>query len=95
MIRSELIARVGQQNPHLTTEESEAVVRTILNRVSDALANGDRVEIRGFGTSSTMGLPGRQARNPRTGMATTVPVRTHVHFRPGKAMQARLNLENT
>jgi integration host factor subunit beta len=93
MIRSELIARVVQQNPHLTAEDGEAIVRAILNRITDALVNGDRVELRGFGTFSTKELPGRQARNPRTGKATTVPARAHVHFKPGKVMRARLNLE--
>ncbi|MEE7486733.1 hypothetical protein MOF7_17020 [Methylobacterium oryzae] len=53
MIRSELIARVVQQNPHLTGEEGEAIVRAVFDRIGDALAAGDRVELRDFGTFCT------------------------------------------
>ena len=49
MIKSELILRIAEQNPHLYEKEVEAVVNTILNRISDALVAGDRVELRGFG----------------------------------------------
>jgi integration host factor subunit beta len=93
MIRSELIARVVQQNPHLTGEEGEAIVRVVLSRIGDALAAGDRVELRDFGMFSVRSSEARTSRNPRTGKQVTVPARAHVQFRPGKAMQARLNLK--
>ncbi len=95
MIRSELIARVVQQNPHLTLEEGEAIVRAVLDRISDAMAAGDRVELRDFGAFSVSGSEARTGRNPRTGKQVTVPARAHVHFKPGKAMQARLNLKRS
>ncbi|MEE7450022.1 integration host factor subunit beta [Methylobacterium radiotolerans] len=93
MIRSELIARVVQQNPHLTGEEGEAIVRAVFDRIGDALAAGDRVELRDFGTFCIRGSEARTGRNPRTGKQLAIPARGHVQFRPGKAMQARLNLK--
>ena len=92
MIRSELCARVVQQNPHLTGKEGEVIVRAVLDRIGDALAAGDRVELRDFGTFSVRGREARTSRNPRTGETVATPARAHVQFKPGKAMQARLNL---
>ncbi|MGT2482149.1 nitronate monooxygenase (plasmid) [Methylobacterium oryzae CBMB20] len=61
--------------------------------IATALADEDRVELRDFGTFCVRDREGRRARNPRTGREVVVPARTHVHFKPGKAMRARLNLE--
>ena len=91
MIRSELVARIAEQNPHLYTSEVEAVVNAILDRISQALAKGDRVELRDFGTFCVQDREPRSARNPRTGKAVTVPARVHVHFKPGKGIQTRIN----
>lgn len=93
MIKSELIARISQQNPHLTAQECEAVVRTVLGVISKALVQGDRVELRDFGSFSVRDREPRVSRNPRTGKRVTVPARAHVCFKPGKGMQARLNLD--
>ena len=95
MIRSELVARIAAQNPHLFARDVEAVVDTILKRVAEALADGDRVELRDFGTFSIRDREPRISRNPRTGSTVTVPARAHVYFKPGKGMRARLNLERT
>ena len=75
MSRSELIARVVQQNPHLTVEEGEAIVRAVLDRIGDALAAGDRVELRDFGAFSVRGSEARTGRNPRTGKQVAIPAR--------------------
>lgn len=93
MIRSELIARIAGQNPHLFAKDVEAVVAAILDRIAAALAAGDRVELRDFGAFSVREHEARTSRNPRTGGEVSVPARTHVHFKPGKAMRERLNLE--
>jgi integration host factor subunit beta len=93
MIRSELVTRIAVQNPHLYARVVEAVVDAILDRITGALADSDRVELRDFGTFSVRDREGHRARNPRTGREVVVPARTHVHFRPGKAMRVRLNLE--
>lgn len=93
MIRSELVARIAAQNPHLCAREVEAVVDTILDRIAGSLADGDRVELRDFGTFCVRGRKARAARNPRTGERVMVKAKAHVHFKPGKRMRARLNLE--
>ena len=93
MIRSELIMRVAAQNPHLYAKDVEAVVATILDTMADALARGDRVELRDFGSFSTREIAGRIGRNPRTGTSVVVEAKRHIAFRPGKTMRKRLNLE--
>jgi integration host factor subunit beta len=93
MIRSELVARIAEQNPHLYARDVEVVVSAILDRVATALAEGDRVELRDFGTFCARDREARTGRNPRTGKAVLVQARTAVHFKPGKAMRTRLNLE--
>jgi integration host factor subunit beta len=70
-------------------------VHTVLGLISKALVQGDRVELRDFGSFCVRDREPRVSRNPRTGKRVTVPARTHVYFRPGKGMQARLNLERT
>ncbi|XYD12692.1 HU family DNA-binding protein (plasmid) [Methylobacterium sp. NMS12] len=91
MIRSALIARIAEQNPHLYAKDVEAVVSVILNTMAKALARGDRVELRDFGAFSTNELQGRIARNPRTGAIVDVAAKRTIAFKPGKAMRARLN----
>ena len=93
MIRSELIARIAAQNPHLYERDVEALVRVILDRLTEALADGDRVELRDFGTFCVREREARSGRNPRTGKEVIVPVRAHVHFKPGKSMRSRLNIQ--
>ena len=93
MIRSELVARIAAQNPHLFARDVEAVVDTILKRVAEALADGDRVELRDFGAFSVRDRDARAARNPRTGEPVVAKAKAHVYFKPGKGMRARLNLE--
>src|SRR3954447_18146370 len=91
MIRSELVTRLAAQNPHLYEKDCEAVVNVILGKISDALAVGDRVEIRGFGAFSVEKLRARQGRNPRTGESVAVAEKKAVHFKPGKEIRERIN----
>ena len=95
MIKSELIARITEQNPHLYASEVEAVIGAILDRIALALANGDRVELRDFGAFSVRDRDARAARNPRTGEPVVAKAKAHVYFKPGKGMRTRLNLERT
>ena len=92
MIRSELVTRVAEQNPHLFARDVEAVVDVILDRIAGALADGDQVELRDFGSFCVRDRESRRARNPRTGEVVIVPARAHVDFRLGKALRTRLNL---
>jgi integration host factor subunit beta len=91
MIRSELVARIVEQNPHLRARYVEAMVATIFNTVAAALARGDRVELRGFGAFAVRETDARTGRNPLTGKAIAVKAKRHVIFRPGKTIQDRLN----
>jgi integration host factor subunit beta len=67
MIKSELVQRISEQNPHLYQRDVEHIVNAILNEITEALARGDRVELRGFGAFSVKNRPARTGRNPRTG----------------------------
>src|SRR3954471_5943336 len=91
MIKSELVLRIAEQNPHLYERDCEAVVNAILGTIADALADGGRVEIRGFGSFSVKDLRARQGRNPRTGESVAVKEKKAVAFRPGKEMKRRVN----
>jgi integration host factor subunit beta len=91
MIRSELVAVVAEHNPHLTIKDVERIVATIFDEISDALAQGRRVELRGFGAFSTRARDPRTGRNPRTGAAVKVDAKNVPYFKPGKELRERLN----
>ena len=91
MIRSELVQKIADANPHLGPREAERVVATILDAITDRLADGGRVELRGFGAFSTREREARKGRNPRTGEAVDVPDKRVPYFKPGKEMRQRLN----
>ena len=91
MIKSQLIAALAAENPHLTQREIERVEEVIFERISEALENGGRVELRGFGIFSVRSRPGRSGRNPRTGESVEVPAKHVPFFKSGKKLQARLN----
>ncbi len=91
MIKSELIAHLAQQNPHLYHRDVERIVTTIFEEISSALAQGDRVELRGFGAFSVKQRPARIGRNPRTGDAVHVPEKHVPFFKAGKELREKLN----
>ena len=91
MLRSELIARLAEEHPDLRPDDVERVVTTVLNEIGDALARGDRVELRGFGAFSVRERGARKGRNPRTGEAVEVEAKSVPFFRPGKELRARVN----
>lgn len=91
MVKSELIARLAEENPHLYQRDIERFVSTILEEISRALARGDRVELRGFGAYSVKRRAARQARNPRTGEAVYVAEKHVPFFKTGKELRQRLN----
>ena len=91
MIKSELVARIAAQNPHLYQRDIENIVNTILGTIVDAMKNGDRVELRGFGAFSVKSRPARTGRNPRTGEKVPVSEKYVPFFKTGKEMRERLN----
>lgn len=95
MIKSELIALLAEKNPHLFLRDVERIVTTIFSEISDAMARGDRVELRGFGAFSTKERSARVGRNPRTGEAVQVEKKYVPYFKCGKELRERLNTDNT
>ncbi|MFM5923698.1 MAG: integration host factor subunit beta [Novosphingobium sp.] len=93
MIRSELVAMLARENPGLRLEEVEKAVSTFFDEIGQRLANGGRVELRGFGAFSTRARDPRKGRNPRTGETVDVPGKKVPYFKPGKEMRARLNTD--
>jgi integration host factor subunit beta len=91
VIKSELIDRLATENPHLTHAEVERVVNIVLGRMTDALSEGGRVELRGFGAFSVRSRPARSGRNPRTGETVDVPAKSVPFFKSGKELRERLN----
>lgn len=91
MIRSELIAKVAHDNPHLGVREIERVVATVFDTIIESLSSGGRVELRGFGAFSTRARDGRTGRNPRTGEPVPVEAKRVPYFKPGKELREKLN----
>jgi integration host factor subunit beta len=94
MIKSELVQRIATQNPHLYQRDVENIVNAILGEITSALAQGDRVELRGFGAFSVKSRPAREGRNPRTGARVSVDQKSVPFFKTGKEMRERLNRED-
>jgi len=93
MIKSQLIAALAAENPHLTQRDVERVVGVIFERMTAALESGGRVELRGFGAFSVRSRPARAGRNPRTGEAVEVQAKHVPFFKSGKELRARLNAD--
>jgi integration host factor subunit beta len=91
MIKSELVLKIAERNPHLYHRDVETIVNTVLNTITDALRNGDRVELRGFGAFSAKQRRARTGRNPRTGEQVSVDQKIAPAFKTGKELRLRLN----
>lgn len=93
MTKSELIQRLAERNPHLYQRDVEKIVTTIFDEITDALARGDRVELRGFGAFSVKRRDARTGRNPRTGESVDVDEKVIPFFKTGKQLRERLNTD--
>lgn len=91
MIKSELIQKIADENPHLFHRDVERIVNTIFDEIIDAMASGNRVELRGFGAFSVKKREARQGRNPRTGENVPVDEKHVPFFKAGKLLRDRLN----
>lgn len=91
MIKSELVQRISEYNPHLYQRDVENIVNAILDEITQALSRGDRVELRGFGAFSVKTRDARVGRNPRTGESVEVDEKAVPVFKTGKEMRLRLN----
>ncbi len=91
--KSDLIKRLAQANPHLMQRDVERIVATVFDEIAEALARGDRVELRGFGAFSVRHRSARTGRNPRTGEEVEVPDKAVPHFKTGKDLRELLNAD--
>ena len=91
MTKSELIAALAVSNPHLTGRDVELIVATIFDQISQALARGERVELRGFGAFTVKQRVARTGRNPRTGESVPVDEKVVPFFKAGKELRGRVN----
>ena len=91
MTKSELIAQLSVRFPQLVLKDAEIAVKTILDAMSQTLCEGQRIEIRGFGSFSLNYRPPRQGRNPKTGETVSVPAKYVPHFKAGKELRDRVD----
>ncbi|ABE49194.1 MULTISPECIES: integration host factor subunit beta [Methylobacillus] len=91
MTKSELIANLAARFPQLVVKDAELSVKTILDSMTENLASGERIEIRGFGSFSLNYRPPRLGRNPKTGEKVQVPEKHVPHFKAGKELRERVD----
>lgn len=91
MTKSELIEMLTRKQPQFTSRDIESAVKTILEAMSQTLANGERIEIRGFGSFSLHYRPPRMGRNPKSGEAVSLPPKHVPYFKPGKQLRERVD----
>ena len=91
MVKSELVLVLKEKLPELQQRDVELAVNCILAQMADALVQGERIEIRGFGSFNLHHRPARLARNPRTGETIDLPAKVKVHFKPGKEIRDRVD----
>jgi integration host factor subunit beta len=91
VIKSELIQKIAAANPHLFHRDVERIVNVIFDEIVDALAKGNRVELRGFGAFTVKHRSSRQGRNPRTGEPVSVDEKFVPFFKSGKELREKLN----
>ena len=91
MTRSDLISRLAERHPQLLAKDAELAVKVILDSMSSTLAQGGRIEIRGFGSFALNYRPARTGRNPKSGEKVQVPAKYVPHFKAGKDLRERVD----
>jgi len=91
MTKSELIEILAKKQPQLAYKDVELAIKTMIEHMGTNLANGERIEIRGFGSFSLHYRPPRTGRNPKTGDSVALGAKYVPHFKPGKEMRERVN----
>jgi integration host factor subunit beta len=91
MTKSELVRALSEKSSELQQRDVELAVNRMLEQMVNALENGERIEIRGFGAFTMRQRPPRLARNPKTGESVDLPAKVVIHFKPGKEMRDRVN----
>ena len=91
MTRSDLISRLAERHPQLLAKDADLAVKVILDAMSSTLAQGSRIEIRGFGSFALNYRPARTGRNPKSGEKVQVPAKYVPHFKAGKELRERVD----
>ena len=91
MVKSEFVRALNEKLPGSQLDDVESAVNCLLKHMADALVQGERIEVRGFGGFDLHHRPPRIARNPKTGEAVNLPAKVKVHFKPGKEMRDRVD----
>jgi integration host factor subunit beta len=91
MTKSELIEAIAREQSHLAYRDVELAVKCMIEQMSQSLASGERIEIRGFGSFSLHYRPPRVGRNPKTGDSVALAGKYVPHFKPGKELRERVN----
>ena len=91
MVKSEFVRALNEKLPDIQLDDVESAVNCLLKHMADALVQGERIEIRGFGSFNLHHRPPRSARNPKTGEMFQLPAKVAIHFKPGKEMRDRVN----
>ena len=91
MTKSELIEILSRRQPHLKSDDVDLAVKSLVEMMGGALAQGERIEIRGFGSFSLHYRPPRLGRNPKTGDSVALPAKHVPHFKPGKELRERVS----
>lgn len=95
MTKSEIIDILSRKQSHLSGKDVEWAVKIILDRMTNALSTGDRIEVRGFGSFSLHYREGRKGRNPKTGESVDLSPKHVPHFKPGKELRERVDASRT
>ena len=91
MTKSELVSALAERQPQLLKQDVELAVNCLLKHMADALLQGERIEIRGFGSFDLHHRSARIARNPKSGESLSLPAKVKVHFKPSKEMRDRVD----
>jgi integration host factor beta subunit len=91
MTKRDLIDEVNKRFPHLSRRDSEVIINAIFDSMVDALAQGDRIEIRGFGSFVVKHRRARQGRNPKSGVLVSVAAKRVPFFKVGKELRLRVD----
>ncbi len=95
MVKSKLVQALSEKLPELQKRDVELALNCLLEQITEALVDGERIEIRGFGSFSLHHRPPRIGRNPKTGVTVNLPAKVAIHFNPGKEMRDRVNVART
>lgn len=91
MTKSDLVSKVAERMSHVSKKDTEMIVNSVFESMSEALKRGDRIEIRGFGSFQVKLRESREGRNPKTGEIVSIPAKRTPFFKVGKELKERVN----